>query len=220
MKDADWLTCTEVRRMLPAVRHRLSERKLRLLACGCCRRVWRLLRSERSRRAVALAERYADGLADRHRLFQASEEARQPVERTSQQVTAAATVAAMIADPRPLLDRRDFRFTALAVALDELSRATDEPTADGTPHSTPCELLRDLLGPATGAVVFDPAWRTSDLQALARRAYDDRDFAVLPVLGDALEDAGCTSDALLTHCRAGAGHARGCWALDLVLEQQ
>jgi hypothetical protein len=52
---------------------------------------------------------------------------------------------------------------------------------------------------------------------LARRTYDERDFAALPVLGDALEDAGCADPELLGHLRGPGPHVRGCWAVDLLL---
>ena len=56
--------------------------------------------------------------------------------------------------------------------------------------------------------------------ALARAVYEDRAFARLPLLGDALMDAGCADDHLLAHCRRGGPHVRGCWAVDLVLGKE
>ena len=55
------------------------------------------------------------------------------------------------------------------------------------------------------------------MATLARRTYDEGDFAALPVLGDALEDAGCADPELLGHLRGPGPHVRGCWALDLLL---
>jgi hypothetical protein len=52
---------------------------------------------------------------------------------------------------------------------------------------------------------------------LAWAANDERRLEALPVLADALEDAGCTDRALLGHCRSGLRHVRGCWAIDLLL---
>jgi hypothetical protein len=45
-------------------------------------------------------------------------------------------------------------------------------------------------------------------------------FADLPILADALEDAGCTEAAVLAHCRGGGEHVRGCWAVDLLTGRQ
>jgi hypothetical protein len=64
---------------------------------------------------------------------------------------------------------------------------------------------------------IDPTWRTSDVLTLARGIYDERAFDRMPILADALQDAGCTNDDILSHCRDTTPHARGCWVVDLVL---
>jgi hypothetical protein len=66
-------------------------------------------------------------------------------------------------------------------------------------------------------VAEDPIWRLGPAGQLARAIYEGRLFDDLPVLADALEDAGCTDAELLGHLRGGGEHRRGCWALDLVL---
>ncbi|MFO0796468.1 MAG: hypothetical protein U0804_03265 [Gemmataceae bacterium] len=78
-------------------------------------------------------------------------------------------------------------------------------------------LLRDIVGNPFRPVAFDPAWRTEAVVGLARGAYEDRAFDRLPVLADALEDAGCADAAVLAHCRGPGPHVRGCWVVDLVL---
>jgi hypothetical protein len=67
------------------------------------------------------------------------------------------------------------------------------------------------------AVHVDPAWRTSTAVTLAVHIYETRDFSVMPILADALQDAGCDSDDILGHCRGPGPHVRGCWVVDLVL---
>jgi hypothetical protein len=52
---------------------------------------------------------------------------------------------------------------------------------------------------------------------MARRIYDERAFHDLPILADALEEAGCTDAEILAHCRSSGEHVRGCWVVDLVL---
>src|SRR5206468_398426 len=64
MSEAEWLACSDPRPLLAEVSGRISTRKVRLLICACCRRVWDLLADERSREAVEVAGRYADGRAD------------------------------------------------------------------------------------------------------------------------------------------------------------
>jgi hypothetical protein len=83
------------------------------------------------------------------------------------------------------------------------------------------DLLRDVIGnPFRPPAALDPAWLSWNgglAVRLARSIYDERDFARLPVLGDALEEAGCTAQDVLAHCRSPGEHARGCWAVDWVL---
>jgi hypothetical protein len=70
-------------------------------------------------------------------------------------------------------------------------------------------------------ITFDPAWRTSDVMLLAQGIYDANAFDRLPILADAMQDAGCDNDDILTHCRdASLTHVRGCWVLDLVLGKE
>jgi hypothetical protein len=76
---------------------------------------------------------------------------------------------------------------------------------------------RDIAGKPRGQP-FGAEWRTSTVLALAERMGSTRDFTAMPILADALQDAGCEDEAILHHCReAGSHHVRGCWAVDLVL---
>jgi hypothetical protein len=81
-------------------------------------------------------------------------------------------------------------------------------------------LLRDIFGNPFHPVIFDPRWRTADVVGLARGIYEERAFDRLPLLADALLDAGCDDEHLLAHVRGPGPHARGCWAVDLVLGKQ
>src|SRR5262245_21894182 len=63
---------------------------------------------------------------------------------------------------------------------------------------------------------FPPAWRTDTAVSLARQMYELGDFSLMPILADALQDAGCDNDELLNHCRGPGPHVRGCWVVDLV----
>jgi hypothetical protein len=79
-------------------------------------------------------------------------------------------------------------------------------------------LIRDVVGNPFRPITFNPAWRTSTAVALATQMYDSRDFSIMPILADALQDAGCDNDDILSHCRDPQGtHVRGCWVVDLVL---
>jgi hypothetical protein len=61
------------------------------------------------------------------------------------------------------------------------------------------------------------AWNDGAIRKMAQSIYDDRAFDRLPLLADALEEAGCADAALLGHCRSGGEHVRGCWVVDLLL---
>ncbi|VTU01204.1 Uncharacterized protein OS=Sorangium cellulosum (strain So ce56) GN=sce5710 PE=4 SV=1 [Gemmataceae bacterium] len=80
-----------------------------------------------------------------------------------------------------------------------------------------CEFISDIFGNPFRPVAFDPAWRTSTAVAMARGMYESRDFGAMPILADALQDAGCDSGEVLEHCRGPGPHVRGCWVVDLVL---
>ena len=79
------------------------------------------------------------------------------------------------------------------------------------------DLLRDIFGNPFRPVAFDPAWRTEAAVGIAAKMYDDRQFAAMPILADALQDAGCEDEQVLTHCREPGTHVRGCWVVDLLL---
>ena len=79
------------------------------------------------------------------------------------------------------------------------------------------DLIRDIFDGLYLPNPFDPSWRTEAAVALARGMYESRDFAPMPVLADALDDAGCADADILAHCRGPGPHVRGCWVVDLVL---
>lgn len=66
----------------------------------------------------------------------------------------------------------------------------------------------------------DDEWRTSTVLTLARQMYESRDFTPMPILADALQDAGCDEEDILTHCRGEGPHVRGCWVVDLVVGEE
>jgi hypothetical protein len=81
----------------------------------------------------------------------------------------------------------------------------------------PAYYLRDIFGNPFRPVAFEPNWRTSTVVAIARSVYESREFAPIPLLADALQDAGCENEEILKHCRSAGPHVRGCWVVDLIL---
>ena len=85
-------------------------------------------------------------------------------------------------------------------------------------RSLQADFLRDIFGNPFRPIVADANWLTSTVVSLARGIYEDRAFDRMPILADALQDAGCDSEDVLNHCRdANQVHVRGCWVVDLVL---
>jgi hypothetical protein len=195
--------------MLDFLRGRAADRKLRLFACACCRRIWPLLTDGRSRHAVAVAEGYAEG-------------------RVGEQELRAAHDASRLSSKLSRVDwGRDAALCCssawepheVATGAARFARYKVERKADETlPQAA---LLRDVFGPFPfRPVSLRPdvlAWGDRLVVRLARGIYDARRFADLPLLGDALLDAGCDEEEVLAHCRAGGEHVLGCWALDLIL---
>jgi hypothetical protein len=94
--------------------------------------------------------------------------------------------------------------------------------ASGMPGHEPAQAdaLREVLSHPFGSRALDAgwlAWGDGTLGKLARAIYEERAFDQMPVLGDALEDAGCTDERILRHCREAQEHVRGCWLVDLLL---
>ncbi|WP_232069784.1 hypothetical protein [Gemmata massiliana] len=81
-------------------------------------------------------------------------------------------------------------------------------------------LVRDIFGNPFRPVLFSPSWRTTTATTLVARMYESREFGAMPILADALQDAGCDSADVLDHCRGPGPHVRGCWVVDLVLGKE
>src|SRR5262249_17997472 len=83
-----------------------------------------------------------------------------------------------------------------------------------------CGIVRDIFGNPFRRVTAKSAWLTSTVTALAREAYQTQNFSRMPILADALQDAGCEDAGVLAHCRGPGPHVRGCWVVDLVLGKE
>jgi len=196
----------------------LPDRLHRLLACGLCRRVPALADYPDRLRAVETAEAFADGRATADDLGRARER----------------ILALMDAQP----PQTNLYWLSWAVDMSAAVSAptgrdpwTIEPFTAGTVSRNVCILLGldvaaeraagtvypPLFDVEPRPIAFDPTWRTDTVLALARLLYESRDFGAMPILADALQDAGCDSEDILDHCRGPGPHIRGCWVVDLVL---
>lgn len=211
MTEAEWLACQTPRQLFGAFGDPLTERKVRLFACACCRVVWDRLPDDASRQAVAAAERFADGQATAAELGQAHRAARFVHDR--------------------LRDRED---SHLALAAAESARSTfligsrvDASLALGQvlavyacypQGNLPADLVRDIFGNPFRPVTINPDWLSDDVLALTGAMNERGDYSRMPRLADALARAGCDEATLLGHCRQRSPHARGCWVIDRLLD--
>ena len=227
MTEQEWLTCTEPHKMLEFLRDKVSERKLRLFAVACCRRVWRWMTDERSRQAVEISEMYADGRLGRKKLNAARREAFAaskspnpcPVSTHDQQTAAHAAVVALDACASSKTEEPWMIANATAGCASSLVFHAQGDATGWSEIAAQSHLLRHLTGDLFRSVTLDPAWRTATLTQLAEAIYQERAFDRLPVIADALEDAGCTDATILNHCRQAGEHVRGCWVVDLLLRK-
>ncbi|AMV27422.1 hypothetical protein VT84_23685 [Gemmata sp. SH-PL17] len=220
MIEAEWLVCDRPGLMLQFLRDRSHDRKLRLFAVACCRRVWDALTDEDARRAVVVAERLADGHATRG-------ERRAATRALSKRPREPATLAAACAVHETINKVEEASAHAAALArstgdelvfdLSELVGLRDRFYSALASHAP---LLRDIFGNPFRPVPFSPSWRTSTAVTLATQMYESRDFGAMPILADALQDAGCDCADVLDHCRGPGPHVRGCWVVDLVLGKE
>jgi hypothetical protein len=223
--EADWLAGTDPEPMLEWLRGWASDRKLRLFAVACCRRLWQLLPAEGCD-AVLVAERYADGAATSAEASAAALSAAQAA-RVASQPTRGLWAAHHAAAPEQWgqtawgsasFAARAAGAAAAGVTDQEVTRP--EGRVRRGEGRAQCRLLRCVFGNPFRPVAQDPSWRSREVLALAGSIYDGRAFEAIPILADALVDAGCANEDILNHLRGPGVHVRGCWALDLLLGRE
>jgi hypothetical protein len=214
-----------------------SDRKLRVFACACYHRISHVLPDPVARATVRIAEQFADGAANVSEFLSAESVVRRlslalepqwrasdGAERIALHPTHAALALAGIVcwwEPQkaawyaasnahlelPYLANPDVDIHSTARWQNEVAEKRAQ-----------CQLLRDIFGNPFRPVTFSQEWRTDTALSLARQMYESRDFGAMPILADALQDAGCDNEDILNHCRdTDATHVRGCWVVDLVL---
>ncbi len=213
MTEADWLAATDP---VPMLAHldalRLTSlRKARLLRVAAARSVWTELADERWRAAVEVAESYADGKCDESEVVR-----HQKVLYGRYMTRGGGTWPGELDDPHHCMAQACVNGDKLVAMLSGGS-AWRGYSVPHTSRQLPA-LILDLYGnPFRPAPPTDPRWLSAAAIDLAHAIYDGRAFDRMPELAGALEAAGCDSAELLAHCRGAGPHARGCWALDLVL---
>jgi hypothetical protein len=223
MTEEEWITTTDPSLLVRHFHGKASRRKLRLLVCSCCRAVWDDEWPRRCRQVVETAERFADGLASPQDLNRA---------RSLASGSAQSAMTRVARSRRPVKVIEHVRVARLSFAADaalpdhhiDYSMTVSEPrrvfSQDPDVRAIGPSLIRCVFGNPFRPVTFDPRWRTADAVGLAEGIYHDRAFSRLPLLADALMDAGCDDEQVIGHCRSDGPHVRGCWVVDLVLGKE
>ena len=231
--DGDrWDDTDEINDLIGLLRTRLGadagrsrDRKCRLFGAGCCRLVWPNL-TETGQRLVDVVEEHVDGgnwdpyseaAADAHETFHRP---KFPADRavmyltgsdvpagTAERVAEATAECATAAKARAGKTTISYSNTMYSEYQSSRKIVRRQQVA----------LARCVFGNPFRLVSFEPSWRTEPVVGLARQMYQARDFGPMPVLADALQDAGCEQPDILAHCRGDGPHVRGCWVVDLVL---
>ena len=227
MTEAEWLACDDPKPMLESLRDKASDRKLRLFAVACCRRLSGLVSDSLADDAVRIAERHAEGFAAGDELGRAAAAVSATLDgfdfnTAPLSAHAALALARKATHPDAWRAARGILVNAtweVATAAFRAAGGSDaaQDRAEKAENAAQADLLRDIFGNPFRPATLDPAWRTPTAVALAGQMYESRDFGAMPILADALQDAGCDSDEVLDHCRGPGPHVRGCWVVDLVL---
>jgi hypothetical protein len=245
MTEHEWQNCTDPKPMLEFIRGKASDRKLRLFAVACCRRIARLLPGGESDEAVLVMERFADGDASKNELSAAcglaSSRASEAIDRappySNDIFMTNSTFSALenaLSHPDRVVDNRTETMVtyatwsaeraAEAIAYADLGVASDDwRCVFRDEKAVQAGLLRCIFGNPFRPLTLDPAWLTWHdglLVSMARQMYDSRDFSDMPILADALEEAGCANADILVHLRGPGPHVRGCWVVDLLLGKE
>jgi hypothetical protein len=226
MTETEWLACTDPRPMIGFLGDRPSTRKLRLFACACCRTQWDRIEDEDVRKAIEAAERYADGLirdstvTNWYRRAARARNRVRGVDFIRHDLYQAVIEAAL---PDQYRGRVALAYWYVTHAMAHANTSSLVPTWNAAREQAATTFppyLREIIGNPFRETEVDSAWlawNDGTIPRLAQAIYDERAHDRLPILGDALEDAGCTDAEILSHCRGAGPHVRGCWVVDLLL---
>jgi hypothetical protein len=202
MTEREWFVVVAPESMLAWIGPRCPERKLRLYAAAVGRR------TARGKRLLGVLDE-AEAAVDRG----------QPPSTSEPELTGGfasrheTNIARALTARDPLAAARQVSAYAIAAA-EAVGKAWEERWFQAV-------YLCDIVGNPFRPVPFSSDWRTDTVLSLARTMYESREFSAMPILADALQDAGCDSTDILNHCRdTTQPHVRGCWVTDLVLGKQ
>jgi|GEM_PF-544986 len=181
---------------------RITSRQIGLFLVACARRVWKSLDNVVFRKAVETTERYLLQEVPQSEM----EEAWQSIQGIS---APGAGGIYWLTNGQGSFDTQNGWEGA-----DEFAKLATNPTREAAAQM---EVLRDIFGDPFRPVIPDPKWFTSTVVTLARGIYEEQAFDRMPILADAIQDAGCENARVLDHCRQVQKHVRGCWVVDMIL---
>jgi len=230
LTETEGLNSVKPSPMLAHVFRSASERKLRLFAAACCRRIWPWLADNECRQAVEVAEKHADRQATQAALTRAAQSVRRLRDRevpinTAQEAAAEAAACAASDKRNELVDTASNAAMCAAIAASGAAQADagSGPLREtflkalAAEQAAQCSLLREIFGNPFRPVNVNLAWKTPEVTSLANAIYESQDFGRLPTLARVLRENGCPITKILEHLEEPTQHVRGCWALDLLV---
>jgi hypothetical protein len=224
MTEVEWLAATDTRPMLEFLHGKASYRKLRLLAVASCHRISKLLPVV-CKNLNNVLERYADGLVMNTEFQEAwnhSQVETLAADRDGRYTSTFARYSMGTSDPptvQSVTSSMDCAATAVAISAENTPYDATHHTTYSQEMFEQVRLVQDIFGNTFRPLSLDPTWLTSTVLALATGIYNEKAFDRMPILADALQDAGCDDDEILNHCRQPGEHVRGCWCVDLLLQK-
>ncbi len=221
MTEAEWLTRNEPVQMLRSLHGRATDRQYRLFAAACARdELQQANKTQSCFNFGRIGDEYRQLFWDPLRGYEAAIKQSEAWADGSP-VQGIAFSIWFVGWKKGIDSVADIAYAAFGYDPDGLVEISPEiiaKTIQGY-QTNPAHYLRDIFGNPFCPVTFDLAWLTSTVASLAQQMYDSRDFSVMPILADALQDAGCDNEDILNHCRQPGEHVRGCWVVDLVLDK-
>jgi hypothetical protein len=219
MNEAEWLACEDPERMYRVAREELrtdyphgarTKRKVSFFGAACCRLVWTLVvLDKRCRRVVEYNEQQFDkplsARKEEELYWNAKQAAEDPASEAKPFLLEAANLVYDSGTPHAVIRHLVHNFEGWGDRRERVRQVAG--------------IMRDVVGNPFRSVDIQAEWLTPTVVSLAQQIYDSRNFAVLPILADALEEAGCTDADVLGHLRGPGPHVRGCFAVDLLLNK-
>ena len=226
--EADWLNSCSPYRMIEYIvqsttrtleRYQADSRLFRLFACAVARMV--IERQQTTHvdllKCVKKGEDYACGITDPRALA----DARHYVNVTYPEPPAGISVLGRDLTIEACVSPERFDpFSPVTLTCGQ--RYAIPPGVRGEEYFDPViAIIRDIWGNPfhqfpVKVVKGWQLWQDTTIARMARTMYDNRDYASLPILGDALEEAGCSDPTIIEHCRGPGPHYLGCWVLDML----